>query len=186
MNKYLRVRELIFRLSRDVSLGHPCSKSLITSATTTSRNLTPASGVVRLCVNVFFLFFFFLTTARRVPHQLMCQLLSTFFSLTTLTLFSFSHWITIKPIFRKVILSETVEKRNNLMHSKISAKWSLLCFQSRAWSRGSFGNCHWLAKRIRWFARLQSQEKAPFYSSFSHWFSAFGQKIPWIHVLTMI
>ena len=41
----------------------------------------------------------------------------------------------------------------------MSAKWSLLCFRSRAWSRGSFGNCHWLAKRIRWLARLQSQEK---------------------------
>ena len=179
MNKYLRVRELIFRLSRDLSLGNPCSKSLITSATTTSRNLTPASGVVRLCVNVFFFFFFFLTTARRVPHQLMCQLLSTFFSLTTLTLFSFSHWITIKPIFRKVILSETVEKRNNLMHSKISAKWSLLCFQSRAWSRGSFRTCHWLAKWIRWLADCSVKRSAHLYFDFSDRFSASKRWIPW-------
>ena len=42
MNKYIRVQELIFRLSRDVSLGRLCSNSLIASATTTSRNLTPA------------------------------------------------------------------------------------------------------------------------------------------------
>ena len=42
MNKYICVRELIFRLSRDVSLGRLCSNSLIASATTTSRNLTPA------------------------------------------------------------------------------------------------------------------------------------------------
>ena len=45
------------------------------------------------------------------------------------------------------------------VHSKMSAKWSLLCFRSRAWSRGSFKNSHWLAKRIRWLARLQFQEK---------------------------
>ena len=42
MNNYIHVRELIFRLSRDVSLGRLCSNSLIASATTTSRNLTPA------------------------------------------------------------------------------------------------------------------------------------------------
>ena len=42
MNKYIHVRELIFRLSRDVSLGRLCSNSLIASATTTSRNLTSA------------------------------------------------------------------------------------------------------------------------------------------------
>ena len=42
MNKYICVRELIFRLFRDVSLGRLCSNSLIASATTTSRNLTPA------------------------------------------------------------------------------------------------------------------------------------------------
>ena len=40
MNKY--VCELIFRLIQDVSLGRLCSNSLIASATTTSRNLTPA------------------------------------------------------------------------------------------------------------------------------------------------
>ena len=42
MNKYIHVRELIFRLSRDVSLGRLCSNSLIASATATSRNLTSA------------------------------------------------------------------------------------------------------------------------------------------------
>ena len=42
MNKYIRVRELIFRLSQEVSLERLCSNSLIASATTTSRNLTPA------------------------------------------------------------------------------------------------------------------------------------------------
>ena len=42
MNKYIRVRELIFSLSRDVSLGCLCSNSLTASATTTSRNLIPA------------------------------------------------------------------------------------------------------------------------------------------------
>ena len=42
MNKYICVRELIFRLFRDVSLERLCSNSLIASATTTSRKLTPA------------------------------------------------------------------------------------------------------------------------------------------------
>ena len=32
----------------------------------------------------------------------------------------------------------------------MSAKWSLLCFRSRAWSRGIFRTCHWPAKWIRW------------------------------------
>ena len=41
----------------------------------------------------------------------------------------------------------------------MSTNWSFHCFRSRAWSRGYFGNCHWLLKRIRWLARLQSQEK---------------------------
>ena len=60
----------------------------------------------------------------RCLNQSICQLLivpsfnstapTTFFSFATLTLFSFSHWTTIKPIFRSVILSKTVEKRNNL------------------------------------------------------------------------
>ena len=57
MNKYMCVRELIFRLFRDVSLGRLCSNSLIASATTP---LHP--GVVRLHVNAFY----FSTTARRV------------------------------------------------------------------------------------------------------------------------
>ena len=43
---------------------------------------------------------------------------TTFFSLKTLTLFSFSHWTTIKPIFRNIILSKTVEKRNNMTHER--------------------------------------------------------------------
>ena len=42
MNKYIRVRELIFRLSQEVNLERLCSNSLIVSATITSRNLTPA------------------------------------------------------------------------------------------------------------------------------------------------
>ena len=42
MKKYICVRESIFRLFREVSLGHLCSNSLIVCATTTSRNLTPA------------------------------------------------------------------------------------------------------------------------------------------------
>ena len=42
MNKYIHVRELIFRLSRDVNLGRQSSNPLIASAATTSRNLTPA------------------------------------------------------------------------------------------------------------------------------------------------
>ena len=57
MSKYICVRELIFRLFRDVSLGRLCSNSLIASATTP---LHP--GVVRLHVNAFY----FSTTARRV------------------------------------------------------------------------------------------------------------------------
>ena len=42
INKYICVGELISHVSRDVSLGHLCSNSLIANATTTSRNLTPA------------------------------------------------------------------------------------------------------------------------------------------------
>ena len=53
MNKYICVRELIFRLFRDVNLRRLCSNSLIASATTTSRNLTPAPRVVRLHVKAF-------------------------------------------------------------------------------------------------------------------------------------
>ena len=62
MNKYICTRELIFHLSRDVSLGRLCSNSLISSATTTSRNLTSAPrGWKIVCKR-----FFFSTTARRV------------------------------------------------------------------------------------------------------------------------
>ena len=55
MNKYICARELIFRLSRDLSLGRLCSNSLIASATTTSRNLTPAPrGCKIACKRVLF------------------------------------------------------------------------------------------------------------------------------------
>ena len=55
MNNYIHVRELIFRLSRDVSLGRLCSNSLIASATTTSRNLISASrGCKIACKHVLF------------------------------------------------------------------------------------------------------------------------------------
>ena len=54
MNNYIHVRELIFRLSRDVSLGRLCSNSLIASATTTSRNLTSAPrGCKIACFRIF-------------------------------------------------------------------------------------------------------------------------------------
>ena len=61
MNKYLCVRELIFRLFRDVSLGRLCSDSLIACATTPQH-----PGVVRLHVNAFY----FSTTARRVTSPI--------------------------------------------------------------------------------------------------------------------
>ena len=55
MNNYIHVRELIFRLSRDVSLGRLCSNSLSASATTTSRNLTPGPrGCKIACKRVLF------------------------------------------------------------------------------------------------------------------------------------
>ena len=57
MNKYLCVRELIFLLFQDVSLGRLCSNSLIASKTTPQH-----PGVVRLHVNAFY----FSTTARLV------------------------------------------------------------------------------------------------------------------------
>ena len=77
-------------------------------------------------------------------------------------LFSFSHWTTIEPIFRNVILSKTVEKRNNLMHA-----WSTDEKYIQRWApNGVFfvsdhGHDHvdLLAKRIRWLDPLQSQEK---------------------------
>ena len=55
MNKYICVRELIFRLFRDVSLGHLCANSLVARATTTSKNLTLAPwGCKIACKRVFF------------------------------------------------------------------------------------------------------------------------------------
>ena len=55
MNKYIRVRELIFRLSRDVSLGRLWSNSLNASATTASKNLTSAPrGCKIVCKRVLF------------------------------------------------------------------------------------------------------------------------------------
>ena len=57
MNKYICVRELIFLLFRDVSLGRLCSNFLIASTTTPQH-----PGVVRLHVNAFY----FSTTARLV------------------------------------------------------------------------------------------------------------------------
>ena len=55
MNKYICARELIFRLSRDLSLGRLCSNSLVASATTTSRNPTSAPrGRKIACKCVFF------------------------------------------------------------------------------------------------------------------------------------
>ena len=61
MNKYICTRELIFHLSRDVSLGRLFSNSLISNAKTTSRNLTSAPlGCKIVCKR-----FFFSTTARR-------------------------------------------------------------------------------------------------------------------------
>ena len=65
MNKYICVRELIFRLFRDMSLGRLCSKSLIASATTTLRNLTPAPRGGKMYV-MYVNAFYFSTTARRV------------------------------------------------------------------------------------------------------------------------
>ena len=59
MNKYICVRELIFRLFRDVSLGRLYSNSLIARATTPQH-----PGVVRLHVKAFY----FPTTAGGLPH----------------------------------------------------------------------------------------------------------------------
>ena len=65
MNKYICARELIFHLSRDESLGRLCSKSLISSATTTARNLTSAP---RGCKIVFRRVFFFRPRLGGLPH----------------------------------------------------------------------------------------------------------------------
>ena len=35
---------------------------------------------------------------------------------------------------------------------KDERQWSLLSFRSRAWSRGSFRTCHWLAEWVRWLS----------------------------------
>ena len=86
---------------------------------------------------------------------------TAFFSFTTLTLFSFSYWTTIKAIFRNVVLSKTVEKSDQPMKStfKDERQMESFLFPTRAWSRRWFGNCHWLAKRVHWLALLRSQEK---------------------------
>ena len=57
MNKYICVRELMFRLFRDVSLGRLCSNSFIASARTPQH-----PGAVRLHINAFN----FSVSARRV------------------------------------------------------------------------------------------------------------------------
>ena len=103
-------------------------------------------------------------------NQSICQLLivpsfnstapTTFFSFTTLTLFSFSHWTTIKLIFRSVILSKTVEKRNNLKQEQLTnekyiQRWAPVFFLSDH----RHDHVDLLAKRICWLDRLQSQEK---------------------------
>ena len=61
MDKYIQVQELIFHLSRDVSLGRLGSNFLIASATTTSINLIPAP---RGCKHVLF----FDTRLGRLPY----------------------------------------------------------------------------------------------------------------------
>ena len=106
----------------------------------------------------------------RCLNQSICQLLivpsfnstapTTFFSFTTLTLFSFSHWTTIKPIFRSVILSKTVEKRNNLKLEQLTdekyiQRWAPVFFLSDH----RHDHVGLLAKKICWLGRLQSQEK---------------------------
>ena len=62
MNKYICVRELIFRLFRDMNLGRLCSNSLIASATKTSRNLTTAPRGFKIAYK----HIYFSTMARRV------------------------------------------------------------------------------------------------------------------------
>ena len=59
----------------------------------------------------------------------------TFFSLTTLMLFSFSHWTIINLSLENVRLSKTVVKRNNLTHKRSTHEkyiqrllWLILCF----------------------------------------------------------
>ena len=60
---------------------------------------------------------------------------TTFFSFTTLTLFLFSHWTTIKHICRNAILSKTVEERNNLTHKwSTDEKYNQRCLYGYAWS----------------------------------------------------
>ena len=55
MDKYIWVQELIFHLSRDVSLGCLCSNFLMASATTTLINLTPAPRARKIvCKHVIF------------------------------------------------------------------------------------------------------------------------------------
>ena len=53
-----------------------------------------------------------------VVHSFNSTAPTSFSSLTTLTLFSVSHWTTIKAIFRNVILSKTFENRNNLTYKR--------------------------------------------------------------------
>ena len=86
----------------------------------------------------------------------------TFFSFTTLILVSFSHWTTIKPIFRNVILSKTVKKRNNLKHERsTNEKYIQRWAPNGVFFVSDHGHDHvdLLAKRIRWLDPLQSQEK---------------------------
>ena len=55
MDKYIRVQELIFHLSGDVSFGRLCPNFLMASATTTLMNLTPAPrGRKTVCKHVLF------------------------------------------------------------------------------------------------------------------------------------
>ena len=103
---------------------------------------------------------------------------TTFFSFTTLKLFSFSHWTTKKAIFRNVILSKTVKKSDQQMKSTFKDEYQMESSLFPIMGMITW-ICHWLAKWIRWLADCSIKRSARLYSDFSDRFSAFRRWIPW-------
>ena len=114
MNKYICVRELIFRILRDVSLGHLRSNSLTASATTTSKTSPQHPGVVRLHVNAFS------TTARRVTSPTWGSPPPCKQALTNVEIFGkFQQWIPVLKHRRreKRIVNLTTSRRHQSFFS---------------------------------------------------------------------
>ena len=148
MNKYICTRELIFHLSRDVSLDLLFSNSFISNAKTTSRNLTSApQGCKIVCKRVFFS-----TTARRVtsptwgPHlHVNGPLLSWFLPSAIAETKAYDEVFSLSPPWRAsdrfFERSRSRSKINTQESPKIrSWRWCAVFCWSEKWSTWKMGS----------------------------------------------